>query len=176
MPTLPPLTLWKLDSSYLDADLPPAPEGPPPPPPPSDIVRPATAHFKRCYVAPVSLQRLAEPRMLNDEAMYAGMAVLAHQYPDNLGDMAFFDTYEYSWWCSDNCPLHIMKSTRFTEFWSREVIILPIHDADMMHWLLAVVYPRQGQIEFFDSLALSGAWREHGQVSPAPRPLLMHMD
>lgn len=142
----------------------PAERPPPQAPPTRDICKQPTEHFKRLYVAPQSLRRLSGPHMINDEAIYAGMAVLATHYPARVDDIAFLSPFEYKKWWDGRAVLSIMKASKSTTFWSRKVIIVPIHDPNMLHWLLAIVYPQQGQIEFFDSLALEGAWRVHGQV------------
>lgn len=146
--------------------LPGNPEEPLPPPPTVELMRPETEHFKRLYMNPSSLRRLAGDYMLNDEGIYAGMSVLADLYPARLGDIAFFDTFEYKRWCDNQVTLPIVKSVRKSRFWTKDVIILPVHDPDMLHWLLAIIYPKQGQIEFFDSLASSSSnvWRVHGKV------------
>lgn len=130
------------------------------------ITRHVGDDFAKMYVAPDSMARIRSGNMLNEEALMGAVAALAGDYLQARGQIAVFSTYEYKRFTDHNTPSNILRQVRRTSFWSKDVILIPVHFE--MHWMLAIVHIGLGTIDFFDSLDFSTAWRRHGEVRCAP--------
>ena len=125
--------------------------------------RPRTDNFKQIVISAQAMAALRDGGQLNDEAVYAGMAVLAEIYSSRLHKLAIMSTFPYTAYCDSTAISRIFTSLRDTKFWDRDIIVIPIHAGQ--HWMMAVVYLATGRVEIFDSLAQQGSWEVHGRVS-----------
>ncbi|EJD42623.1 hypothetical protein AURDEDRAFT_67410 [Auricularia subglabra TFB-10046 SS5] len=140
--------------SYLDA----------PPPiilPTHRLVRPEQAGFKRVTVDLKALAALRTGEKVNDDIIYAGIAALTARFPRRADELAVLQTYEYRLWCDSQKIARLRSLLSHTEFWSCNVILLPIYSPQDEHWLLAVVYTQHRLIDFYDSFGSRTRWREH---------------
>jgi Ulp1 family protease len=52
-----------------------------------------------------------------------------------------------------------------SQYWEKDVWILPIHRPRHIHWVLCIAYPKSGRVFLYDSLASGRYWSEDLQVS-----------
>ncbi|KAF9053459.1 hypothetical protein BJ165DRAFT_1339824 [Panaeolus papilionaceus] len=84
-----------------------------------------------------------------------------HRTTEHAAQCAMFTTYDLS---SSNAELDSMlwKNSKRTQFWLKEVWILPIHRPAGQncdgHWVLCVAYPQQGRLYLYDSFAERNSW------------------
>ncbi|KZV88475.1 hypothetical protein EXIGLDRAFT_696648 [Exidia glandulosa HHB12029] len=127
------------------------------------LTRSKGGRYKNLYVEPESMVRLRNGRMLNEEVVYASIVTMARACAPLDEEVAVFTTWTYAHHLSGRNGAYLLRSARDTDFWSKHVILVPLHDEPRVHWLLAAVYPHEGDIRIFDSLALRDAWEEHGK-------------
>ena len=58
----------------------------------------------------------------------------------------------------------LWRNTKRTEYWARDVWILPIHRPEAYHWVLCVVYLREKRLHLFDSFADQQPWHAESKV------------
>lgn len=124
----------------------------------------ATDHLPGLAVQPASYRRLVQPtRWLNDEIILAGMSSLLQRYPGR-GDAVWpLSSYEIARWREGASVRDLHRHVAPGAPWSRDVLIIPIN-TENLHWTAAVVYPKHGLIEMFDSLADEARMRGQAQV------------
>ncbi|KZV95744.1 cysteine proteinase [Exidia glandulosa HHB12029] len=110
--------------------------------------------------------------MLNEEIVYGGLCALASVYPTHVPEFAFFTTYDHTTWRDSRSVRSIWKRVRSTSFWTRRVILVPIHDVN--HWMLAIVRPQEARIDILDSLADDKLWEEHAKHTADMMTALFH--
>lgn len=62
--------------------------------------------------------------------------------------------------------LPLWRLTHRTNFWEKDVWILPIHRLVEEHWVLAVILPHHRRVFLFDSFSNSRRWERDIPVSP----------
>ncbi|EJD33215.1 cysteine proteinase [Auricularia subglabra TFB-10046 SS5] len=127
------------------------------------LQRAAGDGFKRITASPQGLKTLEPYRRLNDEVISAGFASLAAEYPLRAGKVAIFQTYEYDLWRDSHKIPRVAGLLSRSEYWLRDVILVPVYDKDEAHWMLAVVYTQYRLIDFYDSLGSKRRWDMHAE-------------
>ncbi|KAF7967404.1 hypothetical protein HWV62_34409 [Athelia sp. TMB] len=56
----------------------------------------------------------------------------------------------------------LWRNAKNSQYWSKNVWLLPIHRPDAHHWVLCIVYPDEKKIHLFDSFAEQKPW--HAEV------------
>lgn len=83
----------------------------------------------------------------------------AHQF-------AVLTTYDLALIQCDASKDEIWRSAQKSEFWCRELWIIPIHRARSQHWVLCIVNIKKQEILIYDSLAgPQSSWQDDIQVS-----------
>ncbi|KAG7090139.1 hypothetical protein E1B28_011747 [Marasmius oreades] len=78
--------------------------------------------------------------------------------PRTAQDVAILSTYLVPKVFSEGNNAGIWRLTKSTKFWTALTWILPIHDTDIKHWMLAIIYLKSGRVHLFDSLGSMGIW------------------
>ncbi|EJD34276.1 hypothetical protein AURDEDRAFT_176681 [Auricularia subglabra TFB-10046 SS5] len=121
--------------------------------PTHDLWAPAHASFPRSKIEPVSWKRIPSGhRWLNDEAINIGISVIAREYSTFLDRFGALPSYEITSYIDGLAIPELHRRVRKLRPWEREAIIVPVNE-DNAHWTMALVWPRHGYIEVFDSLA-----------------------
>ncbi|EJD33462.1 hypothetical protein AURDEDRAFT_177455, partial [Auricularia subglabra TFB-10046 SS5] len=116
------------------------------------------------FVQPSSWERLVTcGRRLNDEVVNAGVSALAAEYPKRLSKLTALSSYEISQYKDGLGAEDLYQLVKRAQSWAQDVVVVPITKSDthwvFTHWVLAVVWPKLGYIELFDSLG-RGWWAE----------------
>ncbi|EAU89215.2 hypothetical protein CC1G_03480 [Coprinopsis cinerea okayama7 len=99
---------------------------------------------------------------LNDVCMNSGGALLqqhlkAHGIADNCALLSTFTLVLIRHHSSSD---DIWRLVRRSEYWKKDVWILPIHRTyPDEHWVVAVLYPKNGEVYVFDSLGARKPWK-----------------
>lgn len=118
--------------------------------------------FNRLDVSSPAMLAVANDGPVDAAAFYAGMAVMADNFPLRLAKLAFFSPSILLAWRGGSSAASIMSSVEFTQFWTRDITVVPIVLPG--HWMVAVVYCGLWRIEVFDSLADSKECYIQGEV------------
>ncbi|EJD50107.1 hypothetical protein AURDEDRAFT_58622 [Auricularia subglabra TFB-10046 SS5] len=111
--------------------------------------------FPSCLVEPTSWERLVrDGRWLNDECITAGISALAREYPVRLDTFCALSSFELTCWMEHMGVVELHRHVKTLAPWTNDAVIIPINEANQ-HWVLAVLWPKYGVIEIFDSLARS---------------------
>ncbi|PPQ70113.1 hypothetical protein CVT26_013398 [Gymnopilus dilepis] len=117
------------------------------------------------FFLPQDLQRLSQMgSMLNDVCLNGCAAVLKY-YLDNDPILApgsrrcalftSHDLVRARYKARDKELWRIMSAS---QYWTKDVWILPIHRPRQLHWVLCVAYPRYGTVLLYDSLVGQQLW------------------
>ncbi|KAG6827850.1 hypothetical protein H0H92_010266 [Tricholoma furcatifolium] len=120
----------------------------------------------RVVFSPEDLRTLgSSDGMLNDVCINGITTLLAqrfsgpsHPFFPSARRCAIFSTYDLPMMRNRASSEEIWRRTRHTEYWSRDVWILPIHHSATQHWVMCTIFPCRGEIFVFDSLARSELW------------------
>ncbi|KAG7088856.1 hypothetical protein E1B28_012810 [Marasmius oreades] len=80
--------------------------------------------------------------------------------PHTVRDVAIFSTYLVPKVFSDIDNAAVWRLTRSTQYWNASTWILPIHDEDLEHWILAVICLKSSRILLFDSMGSESIWED----------------
>ncbi|KAG6808439.1 hypothetical protein H0H92_004109, partial [Tricholoma furcatifolium] len=127
----------------------------------------------RVVFGPQELQILSSTDgMLNDLCINGIAALLAQKFSDpahpfssSARRCAVFSSYDLPLMRHRASTEEIWRRTRHTEYWSRDVWILPIHHSATQHWVMCTVFPHRGEIYIFDSLAARESWPQQVQLT-----------
>lgn len=152
-----------------DAELDYVQDLPPAPTPPSSIgievarSRSAMDSFPTLVFDSVTLGRLANPRKLLDGSAVNGCAaILYSMFPRN--STAIFNSLDLTRMLDGMPDDHLWRNTKRTEFWTKDLWIIPIHRPQEVHWTVACVCVSRRSIEVFDSLAIAQSTSQDLQV------------
>ena len=125
---------------------------------------------------PKDIARLASPSArLNDCCINGCAALLYHQ---NImlaaNKFALLSTHELVRIRFDASDDILWRNIAGTLYWQKDVWVLPIHrNLPCEHWVLCVIYPREGKLYLFDSLNGEKEWEMDITVfSPLPLRVL----
>ncbi|KAG6819416.1 hypothetical protein H0H93_012076, partial [Arthromyces matolae] len=112
----------------------------------------------------LEMMRLPNAR-LNDVCINGIAALFTHQFlhpshPASLTSArcAIFTTYDLLMIRHNASDAEMWRRTRHTQYWNRDIWILPIHRSTQEHWVMCTILPSEGLIHLFDSLALCEPW------------------
>ncbi|EJD33615.1 cysteine proteinase [Auricularia subglabra TFB-10046 SS5] len=163
-PTVNLLPFKKITADFTDTALREAVERfepPGVPPPAGALYRDSKSGFTRINVASSAMEALRGRKKVNEEIVYAGIASLVEEHAAHNANYALFQPYDYTMWTNQKQRARVFNSVQATSFWSKNVILVPIHDEE--HWVLAIAYPKYSKIDFFDSLGLRTYHKEHAK-------------
>lgn len=119
----------------------------------------------------MSIMRSPSER-LNDSCLNGIATVLRHQ---------FCQSTSLTWQASQRCALfnthhlpmmryhvpdsELWRRTKRTQYWARDIWILPIHRRGSEHWVLCTVSLATRELFLFDSLAACSPWKCEVKVS-----------
>ncbi|OJT12711.1 hypothetical protein TRAPUB_10739 [Trametes pubescens] len=129
----------------------------------TDRTLPATPHAIRFIIPAKDLQRLQRPcAQLSDDCINTGAQVLLRHIGTGSilgGDLAILSTRVMSMHRAEADDNSIWRDCYNTEFWRKNVWIIPIHHlVPSPHWTVAIVYMKEQQIAYFDSFASQDRW------------------
>ncbi|KAG7091663.1 hypothetical protein E1B28_010684 [Marasmius oreades] len=78
--------------------------------------------------------------------------------PHTAQRVAVFSTYLIQKIFDERGNAGLWRFSKVTKYWSAPIWILPLHDKDMEHWLLAVVEVQSHRVQLFDSLGSRSTW------------------
>ncbi|EJD36390.1 hypothetical protein AURDEDRAFT_74267 [Auricularia subglabra TFB-10046 SS5] len=106
-------------------------------------------------IEPASWLRLvSQRRWLNDECVTTGLSALAREYPLRLDTFCALSSFELTCWMDKMGIESLYRHVESIAPWTRDAVIVPVNEGNV-HWVLAVVWPKCGVVEIFDSLARS---------------------
>ena len=126
----------------------------------SRTIRRTIQHNRDLSFSPRDLNRFLQPyAWLNDECLNGGsQAILRHFGASHAGvDPALFSTWVIPTHLSGDDDALWRHSRVATDFWKKNVWLIPIH-RDGNHWTLAIVYWNKRRIAHFDSLGSKHAF------------------
>lgn len=113
-------------------------------------------------------QFLSPTALLNDNSLNGAALLLQthllHRNVDAANRVAILSTHDLvraRYAVSDE---DLWRNTKRTEYWTRDVWILPIHRPEAHHWVLCVVYLQEKQLHLFDSFADQRPWHAESKV------------
>ncbi|KAF8232839.1 hypothetical protein L208DRAFT_1423035 [Tricholoma matsutake] len=98
---------------------------------------------------------------LNDICLN-GIAATLHTFFDNptSRQCALFTTFDLPMVHYNASDDDIWRRCCHTEYWSKDVWILPIHQTcPNLHWVLCCIFPHNHELLLFDSLSESSSWK-----------------
>ena len=63
----------------------------------------------------------------------------------------------------------IWRNTKINIYWQTNIWVIPIHDLDLEHWVVATIYIDEGCILFFDSLSTCASLQTRLKVCSLPQ-------
>ncbi|PPQ73357.1 hypothetical protein CVT26_015449 [Gymnopilus dilepis] len=133
------------------------------PPPSGPVDRPR--RLGRSYFAVEDLERLRQIGVMLNDTCLNGCADVLKQLLDadlvlgpNSKRCALFSTYDLVRARYNAQDQVIWRSMSGSEYWLKDVWILPIHRPRSLHWVLCVAYPRFRTVLLYDSLADQRTW------------------
>ncbi|KAG2008006.1 hypothetical protein CC2G_013483 [Coprinopsis cinerea AmutBmut pab1-1] len=115
-------------------------------------------------VSSATLELMASPSAaLDDDSVNTAGALLQHIFAEPTmasagysSICAVFSSFDLLAVRSQCSLLYTWDQTHHTEYWRKQVWILPIHRQD--HWVVCAIYPSHRRIILFDSLAAKASW------------------
>ncbi|KAJ8077749.1 hypothetical protein PM082_002182 [Marasmius tenuissimus] len=94
-----------------------------------------------------------ETAWLSADCVNSCSALLRHSFGGD--ECALISTFAMQTFLNDKRtgPATIWRLLRATKYWTKKTWIIPIHDSDRMHWIVAIVRRERKQILLFDSFA-----------------------
>jgi Ulp1 family protease len=109
---------------------------------------------------------------LNDDCINGISQLLLHVFSDpanphsmSSARCALFSTHDLLLVRYSAADDDIWRHTHGTQFWDKDVWILPIHRRLSEHWVLVVICPSTRQIFCFDSFAEVHPWKREVKVN-----------
>lgn len=135
---------------------------------------PPPRRFDFCF-GPDDIGRFISPTaLLNDECINGGALLLQSQLelsvdqdtsphfnPRSVAILSTHDLVRVRYAATDE---QVWRNVKRTEFWSKDVWILPIHRQDTCHWVVCIIYPARKSLRLFDSFANRRAWHKDVKV------------
>lgn len=98
-------------------------------------------------------------------ALLQGLFMLDPDRGHYASRCALFSTYELNRIRYKASDTELWRNIRRTEYWTKDIWILPIHRPSEHHWVLAVIYPIRGEVYLYDSFAKKYSWGKEIMVS-----------
>ncbi|KZP13887.1 hypothetical protein FIBSPDRAFT_669407, partial [Athelia psychrophila] len=111
----------------------------------------------------LSITALLNDNSLNGAAIILQTALL-HSDVSTAGQVAIFSTHDLVRARYAVSNEQLWRHTKGTEYWTRDVWVLPIHRQEAHHWVLCVAYPRQKRLHLFDSFADQQPWHAESKI------------
>lgn len=108
--------------------------------------------------------------LLNDICLNGSAAILQDlfvRHPDKgslAACCAIFSTYDLNKIRYNASDAELWRNTHRTEFWSKDIWVVPIHRRLQCHWVLAIIYLQRREVHLFDSFALTSSWMQDVKV------------
>ena len=99
----------------------------------------------------VSLKRLLNDEWLNDEIVNSYLTMLFKENP-SIGLLDSYTLTQYKRSRDEMIVFAIRSRDTCQKIYSKNAIVIPVHDTKRKHWLLLIVYPKERSIHIFDSL------------------------
>ncbi|KAF8444153.1 hypothetical protein L210DRAFT_3611346 [Boletus edulis BED1] len=146
--TVPPRIIWRTPLVTLQF-------------PAATRVLPETEGFARGFLEPEDIAMLASPTScINDVCLNNCIPLLfsaIHTHTSIPNRYAVFTTYDLPRARYKNDP-ELWRATKHTQFWTKDLWILPIHRPG--HWVLCIADLSRRELRLFDSLAEESPWRK----------------
>lgn len=108
---------------------------------------------------------------LNDVCINGIGALLQQQFSEptrktssSSQNCTLFSTFDLSMMQYKAGDAEVWRRTKQTEYWARDIWILPIHRAQTEHWTMSTIIPSTGHIYLFDSFGQHHPWKSEIQV------------
>ncbi|KNZ79946.1 hypothetical protein J132_08423 [Termitomyces sp. J132] len=130
-------------------------------------------HLRGCFVfGPRELTIMQSPTAWLNDVCINGIATflmykfsqatqITSQYSRKCALFSTFDLLMMHYNVSDT---ELWRRTQSTEYWNRNIWILPIHRPQSKHWVMCTILPLKGEIHLFDSFADQLPWSDEVQV------------
>ena len=105
--------------------------------------------------------------LLNDTCINGGAIILQRQFSNNNSEShcAIFSMHDLTRIRYKALDQELWKNAKHTEYWMKDVWIIPIHRHCQVHWVLAVAYLQSGEVYLYDSFAGKHQWKNDVPVS-----------
>jgi len=99
--------------------------------------------------------------LLNDTCINGGAVILHRLFSNNNSEprCAIFSTHDLTRIRYKALDQELWKKVKHTEYWKKNVWIIPIHRRRQVHWVLAVAYLQSGEVHLYDSFAGKVQWK-----------------